>query len=203
MQLLRPALLPPRQWHSVLASCASRSAPSPCLRGPTARQVPGSPGAPQAAAWGGLCHLGQGGCSKGGLGKHPGSRDTRRARRGRGRLGVCELDCSVNLCLRVFISNITYILNSNIWYHCQCLNLRLGFFYFSNVSLCREDLDHCLRRWSVTSPSAGLVVRLFLTLDWLIDGCAGSSLLLGYLVVGGGWGGECVAALHHSALASH
>ena len=53
------------------------------------------------------------------------------------------------------------------------------------------------------SPSTGLVARLFFTLDWLIDGCAGSSLLLGYLVVGGGWGGDSVAALHHSALASH
>lgn len=53
------------------------------------------------------------------------------------------------------------------------------------------------------SPSTGLVVRLLFTLDWLIDGCAGSSLLLGYLVVGGGWGGDSVAALHHSALASH
>ena len=82
-----------------------------------------------------------------------------------------------------------YIQNSNIWYHCQCLNLRLGFFYFSNISFCREDLDHCLRQWSVMSPSTGLVVRLFFTRDWLIDGCEGSSLLVGYLVVGGGWGG--------------
>ena len=29
------------------------------------------------------------------------------------------------------------------------------------------------------SPSTGLVVWLFFTLYWLIDGCAGSSLLLG------------------------
>lgn len=45
--------------------------------------------------------------------------------------------------------------------------------------------------------------QVVFTLSWLIDGCLESSLLLGYLVVGGGWGGDSVAALHHSALASH
>ena len=100
---VQAALLPPRRWHSVLVSSPADPAPSPWLRGPTARQAPGSPGSPQAAPWGGLSHLGQGGCPQVDLGKRPGSRDTRRGRRGRGQLGVCELDCSVNLCLRVLI----------------------------------------------------------------------------------------------------
>ena len=104
---VQAALLPPWRWHNVLVSSPADPAPSPWLRGPTARQEPGSPGSPQAAPWGGLSHLGRGGCPQVGLGKRPGPRDTRRARRGRGRLGACELDCSVTLCLRVLIYIIT------------------------------------------------------------------------------------------------
>ena len=89
---VQAALLPPWRWHSVLVSSPADPAPSPWLRGPTAHQAPGSPGCPQAAPCDGLSHLGRGGCPQVGLGKRPGPRDTRGARRGRGRLGTCELD---------------------------------------------------------------------------------------------------------------
>lgn len=66
--------------------------PSPCLHRPTARRAPPSPGSSRPRP-GAAAVVGQGGCRRVGLGKRHGSGDTRRARRGREKLGVRELNC--------------------------------------------------------------------------------------------------------------